>query len=86
MSKAILKDNDHKFLELIIRGIKQKDPNCLVNITSIIHSHVIEIQTELKDELFYFIKELHASFGLPFQATEFIRKNLTIISFQLNDL
>lgn len=86
MSKAILRDNDAKFLELIIREIRRV--NGIIDIYSIIHTHQIDVQVEeiYKDEIFTFIKNLHSRFGLEFKATEFIKDKNTLISFQLTSL
>lgn len=87
MSKAILRDNDAMFLDLIIRRSRQIDPDCIINIVSIVHSHRVDIQTtlEFKHRIVKLIKDLHHSFGLSFKATEFIRDKNTLISFQLTD-
>lgn len=71
---------------MIVRAVKLKDPNCLVNISSIIHSHSVQIQTTKKDLIFSTLREVYNFAGLQFQASEFIRNGLTIISLQLNDL
>ncbi len=86
MSKAILRDNDQKFLELIIREVRKVEG--IINIRSIIHTHRIDVQVQekFKDEIFNVIKNLHAQFGLVFKASEFIKDKNTLISFQLTDL
>lgn len=85
MSKAILRDNDSKFLEILVREVKILDPNALINITSIVHSHQIDIQSEKRFDILSRIKQLHYQFGLPFKATEFIKSKISKISFQLFD-
>ncbi len=88
MSKAILRDNDSKFLELVIKSARTIDPACVVNIVSILHTHQVDIQTsrDLHRDLFKAIRILHGLYGLEFKATEFIKNKDTLISFQLSDL
>lgn len=85
MSKAILRDNDSKFLEILIREVKSIDQNALINITSIVRSHQVDIQSEKRFDILSKVKELHYQFGLTFQATEFIKSKISKISFQLID-
>jgi hypothetical protein len=86
MSKAILRDNDSKFLELVILSVKTIDPKAIVNITSILHTHQVDIQVKDHKIVFQEIKRLHSLYGLDFKATEFIKNRDTIISFTLSDL
>ncbi len=87
MSKAILRDNDAQFIDTIIRQARSLDPDCIVNIRSIIHTHQIDIQTgvENKNKMFNLVRHIHNMFGLSFKATEFIKDKETLISFQLSD-
>lgn len=88
MSKAVLRDNDSKFLELIVAKVRTIDPTCIVNIVSILHTHQVDIQTsrDLHTYIFKEIRYLHGLYGLEFKATEFIKNKDTLISFQLSDL
>lgn len=84
-NQVILRDNDSRFIEIILQEIRKIDPKALFNITHFPRTTRIQIQScaELRGRLFNKLHHLHRLYGLSFTPTQFIKRDKNLITFEL---
>lgn len=85
MKEIILRDNDSRFLEIIMQSIRKIDPEALFIVKQYLKQIKIEIQSkeECRSKIFNKLYNLHSAFGLMFKPSQFIKKDKNIIYFDL---
>lgn len=85
MGKPILRENDKRFIELILQEVRKIDEKALFNILYFPSNVRIQIQSgeEHRTQIFNKLHHIHKIFGLQFKLTQFIKKAKTLISFDL---
>lgn len=85
MNNQVLRDNDSKFLEVIFREIRKIDENVLFNVLYYPSNITVQLQSQeqLRGKIFNKLHHIHNIFGLKFSPTQFLRRDKTLISFDL---
>ncbi len=85
MERPVISDNNQRFIELVLIEVRKIDSNALFDINYYPSLVRIRIQADeqLRGKLFNKLHHLHNSYGLRFTPTQFIKRDKTIISFDL---